>query len=85
MTVKVKVDGLDLVLDLSEYSSSVTDYVLDQFEDRLPDIIDIITNAEIDQNYKKKTITITNVLLELVNQIVEEKEYDEEREKRQET
>ena len=62
MTVKVKVDGLDLVLDLSEYSSSVTDYALDQFEDRLPDIIDIITNAEIDQNYKKKTITITNVL-----------------------
>ena len=86
--VKVKVNKLNLEFDLSEYPVEVTDYVLDQFLDelggygmkRIIDQFDYEYDAEL--SYINKKITLTNILLELIHKLIDEKVADIEHEEK---
>lgn len=76
--MKTEIRGSDLVITLDKESQDVADYVLDQFEDRLTgaEIQDVIENRELELDYENKSITVTNIIAELIQRAIEEKEHD---------
>ena len=79
-------DWLQMELDLSEHPKEVSDYVFDQLPDRLnaqeTTIREIVDEMELDSDYDKQIITVTTLVPELVQRIIEEKEADMNFEKR---
>jgi hypothetical protein len=78
--MKVKMTSwLDMEIDLSEFPKEISDYVLDQLEDRLSDsneVTDIVKETEIEKDYTKQILKVQAVIPEIVQKIIEEKEAD---------
>ncbi len=78
--MKVRLDGNDIVLDLSDEDPEVADYAMDQFEDRLTgmEFENLLHQREQNLDYEKRTITVTNLIEQLVQEAIDEAKHDKE-------
>jgi len=77
---------IEIECDLSEYPKDLSDYVLDQFEDRIyqalkTDGIDV-EDIEFERDYEKQKLTFSSPVVDLIQKIIEEKQADMNFEKR---
>ena len=68
---------IEIECDLSEHPKEVSDYVLDQFVDRVEGV-----ETEVNRDYDKQKVTFTSPTIDLIQRIIEEKEADMNFEKR---
>lgn len=72
---------IEIECDLSEYPKEVSNYAMDQFEDRIGESC-VRDEMEIETNYEKQTLTFTSPMIEIIQHAIEEKQHDIEYERK---
>ena len=82
--MKVRIEGYNVVFDLSDEDEEVVDYVLDQIDDRIDEEVSDIEIDELEIDRTKKIVKIPNILQIAVERIIEEKQADMQYERKHE-